>query len=120
MKKIDYSGIPNNVLDIVLGETYGLGDYTLKDEIDKFGEDLITHRYNIRIKDLGLSDSYSYIEWFHAWSDKHVFVLVDSIFGDRILLSMDRNPPKELSNVRRTNKKDKRSKPRRSRKAGRK
>lgn len=116
MKKINYAEIPDEVLDIVIGESFGLGDYTLKDEIDKFGEKLISQRYNTRSRD----SSYKYLEWFHAWSEKHVFVLVDSMFGDRVLLAMDRNPPKEIVNVRSTNKKDKRRKRSGTRKAGRK
>lgn len=115
MKKINYGGIPDDVLDIEIGEDYFSGNYTLRSEIDKFGEDLIAQRHNLRIR-----EDYSYVEWFQAWSDKHSFMLVDGMFGDRVLLAMDRNPPKEAMNVRSKDKKDKRSKPRRSRKAGRK
>lgn len=59
-KKISYDGIPKKVLNTILGECYGLEEYTLKYELDKYGEDIIAHRYNLT-KD-------GNIEWFHAWS----------------------------------------------------
>ena len=87
-KKINYNGIPKKVLKMVLGESYGFGDYTLKDEIDKYGEDIIAHRYFLTEK-----NEFGY---FHAWTKNNALILIDSIFGDRIILGLYRNPPQEL------------------------
>lgn len=102
-KKLKYAGIPKDVLDIVIGETYGLGEYTLKDELDKWGEDLICQRYGERESH---DMKTKHVDWFHAWTENIALVLVDSMFGDKILLGIDRDPPKELLNVRSRNKKN--------------
>jgi hypothetical protein len=91
-KEPNLGGIPKEVLSLVLGECYNLGNFTLKDELIKYGEDIITFRYNI----LSRPDRELHLEWFHAWTKNHALVLIDSVFGDRIILGLFRNPPKEL------------------------
>jgi len=85
LKKLDYAGIPEDVLNMVIGESYGLGEFTLKDEIDKYGQDLIFARYNVK----------NGIEWFQAWTDKLALIMVNDLFDDQILLGIDRNPPND-------------------------
>jgi hypothetical protein len=113
-KKIDYAGIPKNILNMVLGETYGLGDYTLKDELDKYGEDIIVAQYNVKeytvvdeSLDFEASKSKNFIEWFRAWTKTYAMVMVSSGFGDEVILGIQRDIPKEL------NEKDKRRKSKR-------
>ncbi len=87
-KKIKYCGIPKKVLGIVLGETYGYGDYTLKDELSNYGQDIIATRYKV------VDGKF---EFFHAWTKDYSMSLVHSIFGDMIILGLNRNPPEELT-----------------------
>lgn len=86
-KKINYNNIPKKVLKIVIGETYGLGDYTVKDEIDKYGQDIIAARWLVERGKL---------MWFHAWTKDYVMALVDTMFNDQVILGLSREPPKEL------------------------
>lgn len=86
-KKIKYGGIPKKVLDVVLGESYGCGDYTLKDELNNYGQDIIAHRYKL------VEDKF---EFFHAWTKDYSMSLVHSVFGDMIVLGLNRNPPEEI------------------------
>lgn len=86
-KKLDYAGIPDDVLKMVIGESYGLGDYTVKDELDKYGEDLIFSQHNVRN---------GQVEWLRAWSKLKVFILINDLFGDKIILGIERNPPLDL------------------------
>jgi hypothetical protein len=106
MKKIDYAGIPEEVLNMVLGECYGLGEYTLKHELDKYGEDLIVAQYNVNEyhPDVHSEKGKHYIEWFRAWTKTYAMVMVSSGFGDEVILALQREIPKEL------NEKDKRNK----------
>ena len=92
MKKISYANIPKEVLNMVIGESYGLGDYTLKDELDKYGEDIIAAQYT-RTSDSGT------IAWFRAWTKTYAMCLVDSMFGDRIILGLNREIPEELKYI---------------------
>jgi hypothetical protein len=105
-KKIDYNKIPNEILDMIVGECYGLGEYTLRDEFDKYGEDLLAVQYNIKIAD---HDKKPYIEWFRAWTKTYALVLIDTPFGDRTILGLEREIPEELKDGR-TKEKRKRSK----------
>lgn len=87
-KKIKYGSIPKKVLDIVVGEAYGCGDYTLKDELNGYGQDIIAYRYKLHEK--------GGFEFFHAWTKDYAMSLVHSLFGDMIILGLNRNPPEEL------------------------
>jgi len=92
-KKIDYCGIPKEVLNMVVGECYGLGEYTLKDELDKYGEDILAARYAVKEYEHTLTP---YIEYFHCWTKTWAMVLIDSVFGDKVVLGLNREIPKEL------------------------
>lgn len=86
-KKIDYNKIPKKILNVVLGDDYFNGDYTLKDELDKYGQDIIAHRYK-------LNEDGSF-EFFHAWSKDHTFCLVYGAFSELLILGLNRNPPND-------------------------
>lgn len=96
-KKISYAGIPDDVLDLVIGECYGLGDYTLRDELDKWGQDIIVAQYNIKKHE---GRKFPYLEWFRAWTKDYSMCLVSSGFGDEVILALVREIPKELINER--------------------
>lgn len=85
---INYNKIPKKILNIILGEYYSSGDYTLKDELDKYGQDIIAHRYKLN------GDKKSF-EFFHAWTKDYAFVLINDLFGDKIVLGLNRNPPND-------------------------
>lgn len=89
--KIKYFDISDEALSIVIGECYGLGDYTLKDELDKYGQDIIYAIYYL--KDSGHG---KYFEFFHAWTKDYALVLIDSPFNDKVILGLTRNPPGEM------------------------
>lgn len=88
-KKIKYGGIPKKVLNIVLGEAYGCGDYNLKSELDSYGQDILWYRYK-------LLEGNKDFEFFHAWTKDYSMSLVHSMFGDKIILGLNRNPPEEI------------------------
>jgi hypothetical protein len=89
-KKINYGNIPNEVLKLVIGEDYFYGGYNLKSELDKYGEDIIFARYE-------LNEDKTFINWFHAWTKTYVMCLIeDAMFGDRIILGLNRAIPPEL------------------------
>jgi hypothetical protein len=87
--------IDKKALDTVIGETYGLGDYTLRDELKNYNEDIIFAQY--LLKD-------GRFEFFQAWSEHKVFILIDSIFGDKIVLGLARNPPPPIPTMKRKKK----------------
>jgi hypothetical protein len=94
-KKIDYANIEKKVLKMTIGECYGLGDYTLQDELDKYGEDIIVAQYNLKEHE-GPNGTYKYIEWFRAWTQTKVMCMVSSGFGDNVILALERQIPEEL------------------------
>jgi hypothetical protein len=108
-KKINYAGIPEEILNMVLGETYGLGEYTLKDELDKYGEDLIIAQYNVKEYEQSVDENNfiraRHIEWFRAWTKTYAMVMVSSGFGDEVILALQREIPKELKESKRKKKK---------------
>lgn len=89
-KNIDYCNIPNALLNLVVGESYGLGDYRLKDELDKYGEDILFARWELS------SEAPVYIKWFQAWTKTYSMVLIDSAFGDKVVLGLLREIPEEI------------------------
>lgn len=93
--KISYANIEKKALKMVIGECYGLGDYTLKDELDKYGEDIIVAQYNLKSHE-GPNGSYPYIEWFRAWTATKAMCMVSSGFGDNVILALERQIPEEL------------------------
>jgi hypothetical protein len=91
-KKIDYGQIPDYVLDMVVGESYSIGEYTLRFELDKYGEDILAAQYNAKVDDKG----YIYLEWFRAWTKTYALILIDTMFGDRSILGLTREIPDEI------------------------
>lgn len=86
-----YGNIDKKTLKIVLGEDWPNSKYTLKDELDKYGEDIIFARYLIKKNKEGY-----YFEFFHAWSENYTFTLIQGMLGNEmVLLGLNRNPPKE-------------------------
>lgn len=86
-----YYNIPKKILNIVIGEAYESGTYTLKDELDEVGEDLIYAFYQT----VDYADKEKNFKRFTAWTKTYVLVLVDGGFGDQMLLKLPRNPPKK-------------------------
>ncbi len=83
---MNYANIPDELLDLVIGETYE-SEYTLRQEFDMCGEDLIHAEYMI--------EEYNNIKNIHslfAWSDEHVFILSQGPFNDQYLIKVKRNP----------------------------
>lgn len=91
-KKINYYNIPDNLLNFVVGESYPHGDYTLKDELDKYGEDILFARWDLTSYELGGVQ----VKWFHAWTKTYSMVLIDSEFGDKMVLGLLREIPEEI------------------------
>lgn len=88
MNKIKYGGIPKKVLNIVIGDDYFDGGYTLKSELDRYGEDILAYQYNLHTD--------NEIEWFKAWTKTYSMMLVDGMLGDKVILGLSRNIPEEL------------------------
>jgi hypothetical protein len=89
-----YGNIPKDVLNKVIGECYGLGDYTLKDELDKYGEDIIVAQWNMTKTN---RSKVVFIEWFRAWTKTYSLCLISSGFGDECILGLNREIPEELN-----------------------
>lgn len=87
-KKIKYGGIPKKILSKIVGNDYFNGDYTLKSELDKYGEDILASRYELAED--------NNIKWFQAWTKNYVMILIDDMLGDKIILGLLREIPKEL------------------------
>jgi hypothetical protein len=83
-----YANIPQELLDIVLGEGWQ-ETWTLKDQIDEIGEDIITAEFDTHNNENGTVNK---IRSFTAWTATYVLVLVDTAFGDQALISLKRNP----------------------------
>lgn len=79
-----YNTIPQDILDTIIGETYD-GTYTVKDEIDNvLKEDVIA--FNVVNYPDG---TFAGIEiWTQTWAS----VLVYTMFGDKALVKIKRNP----------------------------
>lgn len=95
-KKINYANIESKVLKMTIGESYGLGDYTLQDELDKYGEDIIVAHYNVK-SHKGQYGDHKYLEWFRAWTKTYTMCLILSGFGDEVVLGLNREIPEELN-----------------------
>jgi hypothetical protein len=93
-KKIDYGGVPDSVLDMVVGECYSFEEYTLRSELDKYGEDILAAQYNLKND---RDDNGPYIEWFRAWTKTYALILIETMFGDRSILGLNREIPEELN-----------------------
>ena len=94
-----YGGIPKKFLDAVLGETYTNGNYTLRDELEQVGEDIIS--YNIRTYSRESNKSCAgQLQFFMAWTKHYVMVMVDGPFGDREIIALPRNPPKKAKGTK--------------------
>jgi len=84
-----YGNVPDEVLDIELGECYTAGPYNLRNEIDSTGEEILHANWKIYKKD---DMCYPKLESFIAWTENKVLVVIDSALGDKILLQLPRNP----------------------------
>jgi hypothetical protein len=85
---MDYKGIPDEILDLALGEDYD-STWTLRTELSRVHEDLIAVDWQPR------NDFYPSIMYFVAWTQNYVLCLVDTSFGDRVIISLPRNPKGE-------------------------
>jgi hypothetical protein len=83
-----YANIPQELLDIVIREGWD-HTYTLRDELDEVGEDIIKAEFDTHDNENGTVNK---IRSFTAWTNTYVLVLVDSAFGDQVLLNLKRNP----------------------------
>lgn len=82
-----FGDIPEELLDYELGESYGLGEYTLRDELKKYGEDIIVAKWLYKKK---------HLHWFLAWTKNYTMCMVDTPFADKVILGLERNPPKRF------------------------
>ena len=91
---MDYANLPNKVLKTVLGDIYGVGKYTVRDELKKAGEDIIWAEYSYFIE---YPDKLATLT---VWTDHFVGLLVDTILADKCIVFVDRNPPERKINKR--------------------
>lgn len=83
-----YADIPKASLDAILGETYEGGTYTLQDELNSLGEDIVhTNFYT-----LSGSGNASDLNGLVVYTPTYVGVIVHNIFGDLCLIRIKRNP----------------------------
>jgi hypothetical protein len=85
---MNYANIPDDVLDLPVGESYENGEYTLRYLLDYYKEDLIHAEWDT-VKHDG---SVIGMRYLNAWSKDHIFVLTHSMFGDWYLVAVRRNP----------------------------
>lgn len=83
-----YADIPQAILDTVLGESWPDGAYSLQDELNQLGEDIVSTNFmqlpgTGKIRDLlGLT----------VYTEKQVGVICEGMFGEFHLLIVKRNP----------------------------
>lgn len=82
--KIKYGNILKKDLNIILGNDYFNGDYNLKSELDKYGEDIIFAQYLVEEGEF---------TFFNAWSKNYAFSLIHDLMNEYIILGLKRNPP---------------------------
>jgi hypothetical protein len=75
--------IPKKILNIIIGENYSTGEYTLKQELDRYKEEIIYADYATKEGKL---------IFFNAWSKDRVFFLAQTDSGDGYLLTLSRSP----------------------------
>lgn len=75
--------IPKKILDITLGENYSYGDYTLRDELGKLVNEIIHVEYEV---------NNGRLELFIAYTEDHICILTEILFGQKIVCTYDRNP----------------------------
>lgn len=91
-----YGNIPDEVLEIELGETYNANDgliSTLRHEIDGVGEEVIHAVWEHHKTEQML---YPKLIDFLAWTDSKILVLVWASSGDQVLMQIPRDPVNEL------------------------
>lgn len=88
-----FGDIPEELLDYVLGDCYELGDYTLRDELKKYGEDIIVAKWHYKKKCL---------HWFLAWTKNYAMCMIDTAFNDKTILGLERDPPKRFLKPKKT------------------
>lgn len=86
---INYGGIPDEVLDITIGEGYD-SSWTLRSELDKIGEDIIHVDYEMYNNS---NPGEERIKFFTAYTNSFVLCLINTVFGDQCILDLPRNPP---------------------------
>jgi hypothetical protein len=83
-----YGNIPKKILNQVIGEMYGCGEYTVKDELKRLREDIIWANW------LYYDDLETKISTLTVWTKHYVGILVDTPFGDLALVFVSRKPIK--------------------------
>jgi hypothetical protein len=83
---MNYGNVPSKVLKLYMGEDYYDGEYTLKQELDRIGQDIIYAEWE-------LTKDKECIISFTAWTKYFVVIMATGVFGDKNLIYADRNPP---------------------------
>ena len=84
-----YGNITEEVLNVELGECFENGAYYLRTELDKLDEEIVHAEWKLDKTDL----IFPKLESFRAWTDTNVIQIVQSGFGDQIVVVIPRNPP---------------------------
>lgn len=82
-KKIKYGNISKKALNTIIGDDFFVGEYTLKQDLDRQGEDIIYADYSI---------TKGKFDYFNAWSKDRVFFLCEGFGGSSYLLGFSRSP----------------------------
>lgn len=83
-----FGDIPKETLNVILGETYEGGNYTLKDELNQLNEDIIwTNFYK-----LPGTGSATDLNGLTVYTNTYVGIILHGVFGDLCLVQLKRNP----------------------------
>ncbi len=83
MKQIKYGNISKKALNTIIGDDFFIGEYTLKQELDRQQEDIVYADYCIEK---------GQVVYFNAWSKNRVFFMIEGLEGSFYLLGMARSP----------------------------
>jgi len=83
-----YGNIPEEVLNVELGECYTNGAYYLRTELDDVNESIVHAEWKLDEKDL----VFPKLTYFRAWTNNYVMQLIDTALMDQQLLIIPKNP----------------------------
>lgn len=83
-----FGDLPNEILDLALGETYEGGAYTLRDELSTLQEPIVqTNFYH-----LPGSGKATDLLGLIVYTETYVGVVMEGVFGDLSVIALKRNP----------------------------
>jgi hypothetical protein len=89
----EYGNIPDDILEIELGEFYntdsGFARYSLRNELDTLDEEILHAEWDTEQL---AEETYPRLLTFVAWTENNIAILIDNPFDEKNLVVVPRNP----------------------------